>query len=816
MSRVLSWRALMVVAVIAASVWVSTTQPVRLGLDLRGGTQIVLEGRDTADVTVTDEVADRIIEVMRRRVDGLGVAESSLQKSGDRRVIVELPGVDDPDEAVAVIGRTAQLTFHPVTGVDPGTDAPPATDPAAPVADGDGARTLPDETGQLLVLGPAALTGAGVADAKAQLGETGAWSTVVDFSDGAAWAELTGAAACAPNGSPQRRVAIVLDDAIVSSPQVGTGVPCGTGIPGGSTEITGNFTDEEARDLALLVRAGALPVPVDIVEQRTIGPTLGEEAISASIQAALIGAGLTILFLIAYYRLLGVFAAAALGVYGLVAFAAMQGLGATLTLPGIAGFVLAVGMAVDGNVLVFERIKEEHQEGRSLRRAARTGFTRAWSAIADSNATTLIAAGLLFFFASGGVRGFGVTLSIGVVTSVFTALVVTRVLIELAVRPSWLTDRPQLWGMGVGAGLRDWIARRRPDVVGRRRLWFGASIAAVAIAFAGMTFQGMSYGLEFTGGRLIEYRTDQPADLDALRDDLTAAGFSSAIVQESGSGNVSVRTRQLDPAEEAVVDDLVARQVGAGDRLRDEFVGPTIGNELRNKALIAVGLALSAQLVYLAVRFRWTFATSAVVAMAHDVIIVVGVFAWLGKEVDGVFIAAVLTVVGYSVNDSVVIFDRIRERVAQLRRRPFARVANDAAMETMPRTINTGLSSLFVLAALLLLGGDTLANFSLALIVGILVGTYSSVFVATPLAVVLERRWGNARDDVEDERTEPEGDLVAVASPSAPEARGGGSDPSAAEAPSPEARTYRAPTGPIPPRPRSNRGGRGSKGRSRR
>ena len=793
------WRALFVVVVVAGSALVATTKPIRLGLDLRGGTQVVLEAQDTDRVQVDGDVATRTLEVLRRRVDALGVAEPTLQRSGERRIIVELPGVADPDEAIDVIGRTAQLAFHQVTGVDA---AGPGTATTVPLDGGEVVVT--DEDGVPLRLAPAAVTGEAVSTARAALGEgTATWVVEVDFrgDGGRQWSDLTGQAACSPPGDPARRVAIVLDRDVISSPQVDPSIQCGVGIPGGTTVITGQFTESEAKDLALLIRAGALPVPVEVVEQRTVGPTLGRAAISASIEAAVIGAVLTALFLLAYYRFLGLLATVALGGYALVSLAALQAIDATLTLPGIAGFVLAIGMAVDGNVLVFERIKEEHSGGRSLRSAARSGFRRAWSAIADSNVTTLIAAVVLYFFASGGVRGFGITLSIGVLASMFSALVVTRLLIELTVTREALQARPRLWGMGVGERLRDWIGRRRPDVVRWRRVWFAIGAVAVAGALFGVASKGLSYGLEFTGGRLVEYRTTEPVDLDHLRDELAGVDLPRAIVQESGDDNVTIRTRQLGPGEERALDETIEELPGDADRVRDEFVGPTIGDELRRRALIAVGLALSAQLAYLAVRFRWTYGVSSVVAMAQNVAILVGIFAWLGKELDGVFVAALLTVIGYAINDAVVIFDRVREQVRLRPRDPFSAVANDAALETLPRTVNTGLSTLFILVALWLLGGETLADFALALIIGILVGTTSSVLTAVPLATVLER--GSSAS------LPPDVVRRSKRSPGAPD-DGPALDPVGAS-PSPT-RGIAAPRhAEIPPRPRKNKRRKGGR-----
>jgi SecD/SecF fusion protein len=737
MSNALRWRALLVAGVVAASAVLVATRPAKLGLDLEGGTQIVLEAEDTDRVKVDGDVASRTVEVLRRRIDAIGVTEPTLQRSGDRRIIVELPGVADPDEALSVIGRTAQLAFHPVEAVvAPG----PATTTTETVSD-DGALVVDSEDGERLQLGAAAVTGEAVGTARASLynGAGPAWQVEIDFrgAGGRQWQQLTAAAACKAPGDPQRRVAIVLDRDVISSPQVGATVECDEGIPGGTTVITGDFTQREAKDLALLVRAGALPVPVHVVEQRTVGPTLGDAAIRASVIAAIAGATLTILYMIVYYRLLGVLAAVALGVYGLVSFAVLLLLDATLTLPGIAGFVLAVGMAVDANVLVFERIKDEHAGGTRVRTAVRNGFRRAWTAIADSNATTALAAILLFFYASGAVRGFGITLTIGVTVSMFTALVVTRLLVDVALRSERVAGNHRRLGLEVGGGFRSWVAEHKPNVVRHSRRWLTMSLVALVVAVAGIATRGLDYGLEFSGGRLLEYETARAPDLARIRSGLADAGFPRAVVQASGDDNVTIRTEQLSAADVDRVEAAVRAVAGDTEVVRDEFVGPTIGDELRRKAVIALGLALTAQLVYLAVRFRWTFGTAAVAAMFHDVVILLGVFAWLGKTLDGVFLAALLTVIGYSINDSVVVFDRIRELRRSRSREPFADVANDACIQTVPRTINTGLGALFILTALYVFGGDTLTDFALALLVGILVGTWSSVFTATPLAVML-------------------------------------------------------------------------------
>jgi len=743
--RATAIRALVAAGAVAGAVGILLTSEPRLGLDLRGGTQIVLETRDSATTRADRDATDRTVEVLRHRVDALGVSEPTLVRSGERRIIVELPDVQDPTEAAKVIGRTAQLTFHPVAGVaaTPTADAEATPAEAAPSSE---ARTLPDESGQPLRLAAAALTGNDVDGAEAVTDpQLGRWQVSVDFRGAGEgkWAALTGRAACAAPGDPQRRVAIVLDDKVISSPQVETNIGCDTGITGGSTLITGEFSQAEARELALLIRAGALPVPVVTVEQHTIGATLGDDAIAASIKAALIGAALTVLYIIAAYRLAGVIAAFSLVAYAAIAFAVLLVLGATLTLPGVAGFVLAVGMAVDANVLVFERSREEAAAigPTRLRTAISRGFRGAWSAIVDSNVTTVLAAGLLFYFATGPVRGFGITLTIGVLVSMLTCLVISRVLVELLVSQRHVRKHPAISGLAGESRVRRWLMHRRPFLLRRHRRWLAASALAVVIAGTGIGVKGLNFGVEFTGGHLVEYATSRPLDVQAARVAVAAAGLPRAVVQLSDGNHILVRDSGLTDTAKTEIANRLDDLGGTTTKVRDEFVGPSLGDELKRKALVALGLALAAQMIYLAVRFRWTFGVAAVVAMAHDVLLLLGLFAWLGKPIDGVFLAALLTVIGYSVNDSVVVFDRIRELLPQRRGQPFADTANLACLQTMPRTINTGIGAMFILAALAVLGGSSLTDFAVALLVGIAAGTYSSVFTATPLAIELDRRY---------------------------------------------------------------------------
>ncbi|MER7855964.1 protein translocase subunit SecD [Streptomyces bacillaris] len=740
MTRATTVRAVLAVAVLLVSVYISLTMSPRLGLDLQGGTRMVLQAKDSATVEADRETTDLTLEVLRQRIDSLGVAEPVLTRSGEDRIIVELPDVQDPRQAAAVIGRTAQLSFHEVLGA-----APPGTDPAPAPETGEKRLILPDEQGTQLDLGPSRLSGAGVKDASAsfEAQQAAGWTVKLDFHKDAGkdWTKLTGEAACHPAGDERRRVAIVLDEKVISSPQVDPSVGCQAGLPSGGTQITGSFTAKEARDLALLIKGGALPVPVEIAEQRTVGPTLGAQAIDASTQAALIGAAATALFITLVYRLFGALAAVALAAYGVISYAALVGLGVTLTLPGLAGFVLAIGMAVDANVLVFERAREEcqAQPTRSLRSALTTGFQKAFSAVADSNITTLLAAGLLFFLGSGPVKGFGVTLAIGVIASMFSALVIARALTEIAAGSRFVSDYRGVNGIARPGSVRTWLIRKDPQLFRRPVRWLVVSTALVAVAVAGIVVRGIDLGVEFTGGRLVEYSTSRPVDVETARSTLAAAGFGDAEITTAGDGDISVRTGKLDNDGEHALREALATEGGETTKVRDELIGPSLGDELRRNALIALGVAVLVQLAYLAVRFRWTFAVGSVAGMVHDVIIVVGAFAWLGRPVDGIFLAALLTVIGYSVNDSVVVFDRVRELWGRNRKTPLAAISNRAVLQTVPRTVNTGMGALMILVALAVLGGDSLTDFALALLIGIVVGTWSSVFTAVPAALALER-----------------------------------------------------------------------------
>ncbi|MFD1826716.1 MULTISPECIES: protein translocase subunit SecD [Mumia] len=749
-SRAPLWRAVAALAVLVISAVIALNFSPRLGLDLRGGTQIVLETQDSERTKADSESTDRALEVLRGRVDALGVSEPTLARSGERRIIVELPGVQDPRKAADVIGQTAQLTFHNVIG--PAPEGTKSTE---------GQTVVNDEDGNPIIVGPQELDGNGVTSAKSEQEQQSLqWVVNVKFNKEGTpgWQKLV-QDACA-NTAGGQRIAIMLDNEVISSPQVQPSLCAGAGS---TTSITGDFTSQTAKDLAILIEGGALPVPVEVIEQRTVGATLGDAAIEASFEAAIIGVILTAIFIVFVYRLMGFMASIALGSYALMSYAMLLWLGATLTLPGLAGFVLAIGLAIDANVLVFERAREEYarRRGDGLSRALDTGYNKAWSAILDSNVTTLIAAGLLFFLASGPVKGFGVTLSIGTIASMVSALVIARVLTDWAVRRSFAKNRPAITGLAGTGRLREWLVTKGPFLMRKAGTWIVVTVVGLVLAVTGIVTQGLNLGVEFTGGRILDFQVTKAISADEAREVVSDAGFPGAVVQESSgeSGdqdNITVRTDQITDDEAATIEEALDEAAGPVTKDRDELIGPSLGEELRNQAIIAFIIALAAQMVYLAVRFRWTFATAAVLSLASVVTAVVGIFAWVGEPVDGVFLAAILSIIGLAVNDTIVVFDRIRENLREHREGSSLRKTfNDAIMQTIPRTVNTGLGAMFILAALAILGGASLQPFAIALLLGLTLGTLATIFVASPIALLLEERF----------RPKSKEDRVAAADP---------------------------------------------------
>ncbi|GAB4290793.1 MAG: hypothetical protein Kow0058_09820 [Roseovarius sp.] len=686
-----------------------------------------------AEKRATDERTVRqALEIIRRRIDEVGTREPTIQRQGERRILIQVPGIGSAAELKKIIGTTAQLTFQPVVGRTTNPDERP----------GPGREILPshDEPGVYYILEAApVVTGEELVNAQPDFDRNG--RPAVAFRFNPSGARKFGDYTAENIGNP---FAIVLDGEVISAPVIQAHIATGVGI------ITGNFTVEESTNLAVLLRAGALPAGLDFLEERTIGPELGADSIEAGKVASVVAFVLVLAYMLVSYGLFGLFANIALLINVALIFALLSVIGATLTLPGIAGIVLTIGMAVDANVLIFERIREEMRTARGAARAIELGYQRALSAIADANITTLITALILFAMGSGPVRGFAVTLGLGIVTSVFTAIQVTRLMVVI------------------------WFARKRPKTVLMGRLWrlvpddtsfdffrrwkvsLGISGVLIVLAMGSFLAQGLNYGIDFRGGTTIRTQSAQPIDIAAYRGAIAPLGLGEVTITEvfdptfGPDKNVAMIRVQAQDAQEAVSAQTVDQ---IESKLREvvpdivftsvESVGPKVSGELIQTAVIAVVLAIAAVLVYIWLRFEWQFAVGAVLALVHDVVLTIGIFSELQIQFDLAIIAALLTIVGYSLNDTVVVFDRVRENLRKYKRKPLAEVLNLSINETLSRTIMTSLTTLLALVALYVLGGDVIRGFVFAMIWGVVVGTYSSIFVASTILLWLgvKRDW---------------------------------------------------------------------------
>jgi len=669
-----------------------------------------------------DAAIEQAIEVIRRRVDETGTREPTIQRQGADRILVQLPGIDDPERMKALIGKTAKMTFHLVDEEGMALvreRAPPGSEWLNQREGG----------GRVLVKKRVMVSGENLTDAQPTFDQG---QPVVSFSFDTVGARRFGDVTRQNVG---HRFAIVLDDEVISAPNIREPILGGRGI------ITGGFTVQTAQDLALLLRAGALPAPLKVVEERTVGPGLGADSIEAGKLASLLGLVFVIVFMALYYGRFGVMADAALLINLVLMAGALSALQATLTLPGIAGIVLTIGMAVDANVLIFERIREELRAGRTPISAVDAGYRRALTTIIDSNITTFIAAFLLFLFGTGPIRGFAVTLSIGIATSMFTAVMVTRLMVT-----SWLRrTRPQsLEVRGPIAWFELVRAGTNIQFISRRVLFFAFSLVLVVVSFGSYAVRDLNYGIDFVGGIMIEAKTQGPADLGAMRSTLSGLDLGEVALQEFGEpDDVLIRVEKQTGGEEeqarAVAD--IKRALGPGvEYRRTEFVGPKVGGELRLDGAIAVVLAMAAMLIYIWFRFEWQFSVAAVAALVHDVIATIGLFSVLQLEFNLSTLAAILTIAGYSINDTVVVFDRVRENLRKYKKLDLFSLFNKSINETLSRTIMTSGTTLLALVALFFFGGQVIRDFSLAMIWGIVIGTYSSICVAVPLLIKLNLR----------------------------------------------------------------------------
>ena len=615
---------------------------IKQGLDLQGGTHVVLQAIETPEAKIDDDALNRTVKIIERRVNELGLTEPVIQRQGKDRIIVELPGIKDPDQAINMLGRTAMLEFKDVNGTT-------------------------------------VLTGKDLRDARAQMTGTNQSVVGLEFTDegGAKFADLTAR-------NIGRPISILLDGEVLTSPVVQEA------ITGGKAQISGSRSMEEAEHLAILLRSGSLPVKIEVMENRTVGPTLGQDSKEKSIVAFSIAIVGIFAFMLLFYRIPGIVADIALLLYVMLLLLIMRYLDATLTLPGIAGIILSIAMAIDANVLIFEHFKEEVAAGKTLRSAMDKGFSRAFVTIFDSNITTLIAALILFYLGTGPIRGFAVTLGLGVVLSMLLIVLVLGVVSVFT--------------------------------------------------------RGFNMGIDFTGGSIVDLTFNQEVTVAQVRDVLTEHGMGNSIIQLENSTNneasksVLIRTGLVEDEQlRAAVNDMKA--LGDYQINRMENIGATIGEELIEQAAMAVVLSWLLMIVYITYRFEFNFAVAAVAALVIDVFVTISYFSFFQMELDSSFVAALLTVVGFSINGTVVIFDRIRENLKLHRRSEgLEELVETSIWQCMTRTVYTESTALFAVLVIFLYGGATIHNFMFAMLVGFASGGYTSICLAGPMWIKMRER----------------------------------------------------------------------------
>ena len=683
--------------------------------------------------TLTEEGIDYLvstavtqsIEVVGRRVNELGTTEPIIQRQGADRILVQVPGLQDPQRLKDILGQTAKLTFQMVDQSVPVQEAIEGRPPVGTSV----LYSQDDPPVPYLIEDRVIVAGENLVDAQATFNQQTS-EPVVSFRFDAKGAARFGQATQQNVG---RLFAIILDNQVISAPQIREPIIGGTG------QISGSFTTESANDLAVLLRAGALPADLTIIEERTVGPSLGADSISAGAFASAIAAALVFAFMLLAYGGLGVLASIGLAANVAMIIAILTALGATLTLPGIAGIVLTMGMAVDSNVIIFERVREERAQGRSLVQSLDSGFQRALATVVDANLTTLIAAVILYYMGTGPIRGFAVTLAIGIVTTVFTAFTLTRWLIAVWLKRFRPTDLP--------AGLVHYLPLDpKLNIMRWRKLAFALSGAASVLIAVLFVTVDMNYGIDFKGGSMIEVQAKSgPADAGDVRARLSEVNIGDVQVQEFGEGRelmirVEGQAEGGDNAEQTVIEKVRGALDSDYEFRRVEVVGPTVSAELAMTGTLGVIASMLAMLVYIWFRFEWQFALGAIISTLHDVIMMVGLYVIVGLEFNLSSIAAVLTVVGYSINDTVVIYDRVRENLRRYKKMSIIDLLNLSLSQTLSRTFLTGLTTLFALVALYLFGGEVISSFMLAMLFGVIVGTYSSIFVAGPLLILFKLR----------------------------------------------------------------------------
>ena len=677
----------------------SVKDALKYGLDINGGVYVVMEAQTDITGDELAELMDQTRAVLDNRVNQMGVAESSVTIEGDKRLRVEIPGVDNAEEAIEAIGRTAKLTF-------------------------------------ILADGTIVVDGSNVKDA--QIATDGSnYKILLEFdSEGAGLFEegtrkaLSGEVTSSIDGVLSNQIAIVLDNEIITHPEVQNV------ISGGSCEITGGYTKEEASTTAALIRGGALPVELVEIQSSVQTATIGADALDKSIVAGAIGLGIVFVLMLVFYGMLGLIADIALLLYVVLFLWAMVGMGVVLTLPGIAALILSIGMAVDANVIIFARIKEEIAAGKSIRVAVDAGFKNALTTVLDAQITTLIAAVVLFEVGTTSVKGFALTLMIGIVFSIFTAVIVTQLFISL-LASSKKFAKNKYFGVNEDGSPKQ-LLNKTFSFIKHRKVYYIVSVSIIVIGLVFMMIGGMNYGIDFTGGTNIQVEMGKQVDISEVEDTLKDYELDPTIIY-AGEGNTQIvikTIKSLENAERSEIIDTLGAKYGItqDDVLASEQFGPSVGNELKANAVKAVIIAAIGMLIYIIFRFKsWKYGLSAVVGVAHDVLMVIAFYAIFGFTVNNPFIAAILTLVGYSINDTIVIFDRIRENKRIYNKDNNETNIDRSLNQTLNRTIMTSLTTLVVMVPLCIMVSSSIREFIIPLMVGVIVGCLSSIFVCSPL-----------------------------------------------------------------------------------
>jgi SecD/SecF fusion protein len=732
MNKIQQWKLVGIIALTIACIWliwppftlkdkdgtILQKGKINLGLDLQGGMHVVLKvDMSKLDQAARKDAVERAMEVIRNRVDQFGVGEMSIQRQGKDNIVVQLPGVTDRERALEIIGKTAHLEFKMVS--DNVEDLKKAINNEA--VEGYELKYIENERAgrePILVAKDASLTGDLLVNAKTEFSSRGFGEPYVSLTLNSKGAQVFANLTATNIG---KRLAIVLDGKVVSAPVIREA------IPSGQAQISGNFTVEQANDLSVILRAGSLPAPVVVEEERTVGPLLGADSINSGMKASLIGVILVVGFMFLYYRLAGLVANFALLLNVLLILACLSLFKGTMTLPGIAGLILTIGMAVDANVLIYERIREEMALGKTLRAAIAAGYHRALSAIVDSNLTTIVAAALIFKFGTGPIRGFAVTLTIGLLANLFTAVTCTKVIFDV------MCDQ---FGLSKLTFMHIFKKQTNFDFIGKRKICYIMSIVFILGGIALFAMRGNdNYGVDFSGGTLQQYLFDKPVNLDIVRKVLKEAGVGNASIQQYGNPKeIIIRTQQ----------DISIKLGGIFKKeladnpfqiLKVETVGPAVGKNLRYNAMMSLALGLAGIMLYVMFRFDLKYGIAGVIALIHDVFVAIGAMAITHRQFDLTIVAALLTIAGYSINDTVVIYDRIRENLRIVKKGSLADIVNLSVNQMLGRTILTTGVTMLAVVALLAFGGAVLNDFSFCIFVGFLTGVYSTVYIASPMVI---------------------------------------------------------------------------------